>query len=272
MSTYLDEIVDAHRASAALDDRSLDQLTSAAAGLTPARGFVAAIRAAKPLGVIAEVKRRSPSAGELAPDLDPGVLADQYRDGGATCCSVLTDANFFGGSEADLEAVRHSVELPILRKDFIVSELDVVDTRLMGADCVLLIAAVLDDVELADFHSLAGEIGLDVLVEVHDEAEADRALGLGAELIGVNQRDLETFEVDTERAVRVGSSLPRGVVRVAESGISGPGDIPALVAAGFDAVLVGQSLVSHNDPAGGVRALIAAASLGSGDESDSHSA
>jgi len=253
MSTYLDEIVDAHRASAALDNRSLDQLTSTVAGLAPARGFVAAIRAAKQLGVIAEVKRRSPSAGELAPDLDPGVLAEQYREGGATCCSVLTDANFFGGSEADLEAVRHSVELPILRKDFIVSELDVVDTRLMGADCVLLIAAVLDDVELADFHS-------------------HRALGLGAELIGVNQRDLETFEVDTERAVRVGSSLPRGVVRVAESGISGPGDIPALVAAGFDSVLVGQSLASHTDPAGGVRALIAAASLGSGDESGSHSA
>lgn len=264
MSTYLDVIVEAHRAESALDRRSLDLLISKTSELAQTRGFIDAIRTASSIAVIAEVKRRSPVAGDVAADLNPGVLADAYERGGATCCSVLTDQEFFGGSEADLVAVHDAVGLPVLRKDFTVSAHDVVDARLMGADCVLLIAAVLDDRELADFHGLAIEIGLDVLVEVHDEREAESALGVGALLIGVNQRDLETFEVDTERAVRVGAALPTDVVRVAESGISGPADIPALVDAGFDAVLVGQSLAAHNDPEHGVRALIEASSpLGS---------
>ena len=136
---------------------------------------------------------------------------------------------------------------------------DVVDARLMGADCVLLIVAALDDVELGDFHALASQIGLDVLVEVHDEAEADRAMQIGATILGVNQRDLVTFEVDTERAVRVAQAMPAGVIRVAESGIGGPSDIPALVDAGFDAVLVGESLVTQDGQSNGVADLIAAA-------------
>ena len=172
--------------------------------------------------MISEVKRRSPSKGALAPDLDPAALAERYAAGGATCLSVLTDERWFGGSAADLVAARAAVGLPVLRKDFTVGPHDVCDARLMGADCVLLIAAALDDTELATLHDLAVEVGIDALVEVHDEAEVDRALAVGATLIGVNQRDLVTFEVDTERAVRVAPCIPDDVVRVAESGIRGP--------------------------------------------------
>lgn len=260
MTTYLDGILASHRAAAADDARPLDALVEQVADCRPTRGFGAALRSASPLGVIAEVKRRSPSKGDLALDLDPAELSASYAEGGAACCSVLTDVDYFGGSVADLQLVRESVSIPILRKDFTVSAHDVVDARLMGADCVLLIVAALDDSELHDFHTLATEIGLDVLVEVHDEAEAERAINAGGSIIGVNQRDLRTFEVDVERAARVAGSLPATAVRVAESGIRGPQDIPALVEAGFDAVLVGESLVTHTGPSNGVRSLIAAAS------------
>ncbi len=259
MTTYLDGILASHRAAAASEARSLDALIDETRALELARGFGAALRTASPLGVIAEVKRRSPSKGDLAPDLDPSALSSDYASGGAACVSVLTDEHFFGGSVRDLQTVRNAVSLPVLRKDFTISAHDVVDARLMGADCVLLIVAALDDMQLATFHALATDIGLDVLVEVHDEAEAERAIAVGATIIGVNQRDLMTFEVDIERAARVATSLPEGVVRVAESGITGPTDIPALVAAGFDAILVGESLVTHHGPAEGVRALIEAA-------------
>lgn len=262
MTTYLDAILESHRATAASDSRSLDMLLDRVADCEPTRGFGEALRTASPLGVIAEVKRRSPSKGDLALDLDPTALSASYAEGGAACCSVLTDVDYFGGSVSDLRAVRGSVSIPILRKDFTVSPHDVVDARLIGADCVLLIVAALDDAELRDFHDLATEIGLDALVEVHDEAEAERATAAGGTIIGVNQRDLRTFEVDVARAARVAGSLPPDVVRVAESGIRGPEDIPALVAAGFDAVLVGESLVTHTGPAEGVRSLISAASEG----------
>src|SRR5690606_27311825 len=167
------------------------------------------------------VKRRSPSRGDLAAGLDPAALAAAYERGGATCLSVLTDREFFGGSPDDLRAARAAVSLPVLRKDFTVSEADVCDARIMGADAVLLIVAALDQAELAAFHQLAGEIGLDALVEIHDEAELERALEVGATLVGVNQRDLVTFEVDTDRAVRMAPQMPAGVVRVAESGVRG---------------------------------------------------
>ncbi len=269
MSTmYLDSILASHRETAAADTRSLDALVEEAASMPAARGFAEALRTAPGLGVIAEVKRRSPSKGDLNLDLNPVELSSAYAAGGAACCSVLTDEQYFGGSVADLQAVRAAVDIPILRKDFTVAANDVVDARLMGADCVLLIVAALDDVELADFHVLATEVGLDALIEVHDEAEAERAMALsGAKLVGVNQRDLMTFDVDTARAARVAASLPENVVRVAESGITGPADIPALVAASFDAVLVGESLVKHTGPRDGVRALIDAASVGATEES-----
>ena len=253
---YLDDILDDHRVAAATDDRSLDELIVQAKEMSPPRGFVAALRAQPDLGVIAEVKRRSPSKGDLNLGLDPAEISAAYEAGGAACCSVLTDEKYFGGSVADLHAVRAAVDVPILRKDFTVSAHDVVDARLMGADCLLLIVAALSDGELAEFHELATDLGLDVLIEVHDEDEAERAMALNGALVGVNQRDLRTFEVDTERAKRVAASLPADVVRVAESGIGGPGDIPELVGAGFQAVLVGESLVKHSGPAEGVACLL----------------
>ena len=261
MATYLDRILAAHRAAAATDDRDLGALVAAAVGLPPTRGFGQALveSSADGLAVIAEVKRRSPSKGDLHADLDPAAVAAAYEAGGAACLSVLTDREHFGGSPDDLRAARAAVSLPVLRKDFTVSRHDVVDARLMGADCVLLIVAALDDAELRAFHGLAVEVGLDVLVEVHDEPELDRALAVGATLVGVNQRDLVTFEVDTSRAVRMAPQMPGGVVRVAESGVRGPDDAARLAAAGYHAVLVGESVVTAGDHAGAVAALRTAA-------------
>ena len=257
MATYLDRILAGHRVAAAADVRPLEPLLDAARAMGPTRSFEASLRATgvRQLAVIAEVKRRSPSKGDLAPDLDPAEVAVAYDRGGATCLSVLTDEEWFGGSTADLQAARAAVGLPVLRKDFTVDARDVADARLMGADAVLLIVAALDDAELADLHALGRDLGLDVLVEVHDEAELARALTVGATLIGVNQRDLVTFEVDTARAVRVGAGMPDDVVRVAESGIRGTEDALRLAAAGFHAVLVGESVVTSGDRAGSVTRL-----------------
>lgn len=255
MVTYLDKILAAHRDQAHSDRRSLDQLAEQARAAGPARGFRRAIAEARGLAVISEIKRRSPSKGDLNPGVDPGPWAAAYAAGGATCLSVLTDPEFFGGSPDDLAQARAAVRVPVLRKDFTVSAHDVCDARIMGADAVLLIVAALDDLELADFHDLATELGLDVLVETHDEAEVDRALSVGATMIGVNQRDLVTFEVDQQRAVRVAAVLPADVVRVAESGVRGPDDAAALHAAGYQAVLVGEALMTSGDPTAAVAAL-----------------
>ena len=253
--TYLDRIVERHRQVAAADDRNLDDLLAAARRLGAPRGFAVALADPGELAVIAEIKRRSPSKGDLDRNLDPAVLARTYADGGAACLSVLTDAEFFAGSVADLSAARHATTLPVLRKDFTVDPRDVADARLMGADCVLLIVAALADLELVELHQLATSIGLDVLVEVHDEPELERALVAGATLVGVNQRDLLTFEVDHERAARVGGAIPPGIVKVAESGIRDGDDARRLAAAGFDALLVGETLVTAPDPVATLRAL-----------------
>ena len=255
MATYLDKIVARHREVAAADARPLQPLLDAARAAAPTRGFRSALAGCSHLAVISEVKRRSPSKGDLNVALDPATLAGEYQRGGASCLSVLTDEEFFGGSVADLQAARAACTLPVLRKDFTVSERDVLDARLMGADCVLLIAAALDRAELVGFHALAVEVGLDVLVEIHDEAELEVALAAGATLVGVNQRDLVTFQVDHDRAVRMGGVMPAGVVRVAESGVRGPADAASLRAAGYHAVLVGESLVTSGDPAAAVREL-----------------
>lgn len=254
-ATYLDQIVDAHRRAAALDQRPLNELLeNAKANTESPRGFRRAL-GSPGLSVIAEIKRRSPSKGALNAELDPTSLSQTYAQGGAACLSVLTDEAHFGGSVSDLQLARSATQLPVLRKDFTVSEADVCDARLMGADCVLLIAAALTDDELGRFHQLATELGLDVLVEIHDEAELSRALAVGATMVGVNQRDLHTFAVDHDRARRVGRAIPDTVVRVAESGVRGPADAASLAQAGFDAVLVGESLVTSADPAAAVRAL-----------------
>ena len=249
--TILDEIVAAHRRAAAGDERDADRLLAAAAAAPrPTRDFRAAL-AAPGLSVIAEVKRRSPSRGALAPDLDPALVAKTYAEGGAAALSVLTDGPYFGASPADLGAASAACDLPVLRKDFTVDARDVADARLMGADAVLLIVAVLSDDELVRFQSLAADLGLAALVEVHDEAEVDRALAAGADIVGVNQRDLRTFDIDRTLAARLSARIPAGVVRVAESGIRARADVPE----GVDAVLVGESLVTAPDPTAAVRQL-----------------
>jgi indole-3-glycerol phosphate synthase len=257
--TYLERIIAHHRARAAADSRSLEELGESAARVSaPARGFSAAISAAEGTAVIAEVKRRSPSRGDLAVDLEPAATARAYEKGGASCLSVLTEREHFGGSRSDLEAARAAVGLPVLRKDFTVSQADIYDARVMGADAVLLIAAALGDEELATFLETARRLGLDALVEVHDGRELDRALSLGAGLIGVNQRDLHTFAVDPDRAVRLRAEMPKGVVSVAESGLTRPEQVGVLAEAGFDAVLVGEGFVTAPDPAAAVEGFVAA--------------
>ena len=254
--TDLDRILAHHRELAKHDVRTVQALLDAARVQSPTRPFRAALAGRSQLAVIAEVKRRSPSQGDLKIGLDAAMLARDYERGGATCISVLTEEQHFGGSVTDLQSARQACGLPVLRKDFTVSERDVLDARLMDADCVLLIAAALDDAELAAFHSLAIEVGIDALVEVHDEAELGRALAVGATLIGVNQRDLVTFQVDHDRARRMAALMPATVVTVAESGVRGVADAAALRTAGYDAVLVGESLVAADDPAAAVRELM----------------
>lgn len=248
---YLAKILERHRETAQSDSRRLSQLIEEAKFAGPTRGFVQRLRAdsIQQLAVIAEIKRRSPSKGVLREGIIANDLARAYEIGSASCLSVLTDNVSFGGSVDDLQQARAATALPILRKDFTVSELDVCDARIMGADCVLLIAAALTQAELVGFHQLATEIGLDVLVETHDEGEVERALLAGANMIGVNQRDLVTFQVDHERAVRMAAEIPSEIVRVAESGVRDFNDAQSLRNAGYDAVLVGESLVVNNDPA-----------------------
>ena len=258
VATYLDRILEHHRAVAAADSRAVERLLDEARAMPPARGFRTALAGREQLGVIAEIKRRSPSKGDLDIGLDPAALAATYERGGAACMSVLTDVEFFGGSIDDLQAARAACTLPVIRKDFTVSERDVLDARIIGADCVLLIAAALAAEELAALHALAVDVGLDVLVEIHDEAELEHALAANATLIGVNQRDLVTFRVDHERAVRMAAAMPDGVVKVAESGVRGVDDARSLRSAGYDAVLVGETLVTSGDPAATVAALTSA--------------
>ena len=258
--TYLSSILASHRARAAADRRELDALVALAEASVesdPPRPFLAALSepAGGHLEVIAEIKRRSPSKGVLDAGLVPAAVAADYEAGGAACLSVLTDAEYFGGSPADLGAARAACSLPVLRKDFSVCEADVCDARIMGADAVLLIVAALSDEELSRLITMADELSLEALVEVHDQAELGRALDAGAGLVGVNQRDLSTFEVDRGRAGALAPHIPSEVVAVAESGIGGPEDVRRLADVGYQAVLVGESLLRAVDRAAAVRAL-----------------
>ena len=254
---YLDKILAQHREVAEADNRDLDALIETSLSAPAPRGFASRLRqdSTNNLAVIAEIKRRSPSRGSLNSELDPTLIAQSYEEGGASCLSVLTDADFFGGSVSDLQQARLSVNLPVLRKDFTVSRHDICDARIMGADCVLLIAAALSKSELTEFFKFSIELGLDVLVEVHDEIELTLAIENGATLIGVNQRDLHTFQVDHQRAVRMAAMIPTNVVRVAESGVKTRDDARSLRDAGYDAVLVGESLVTSNNISNSVREL-----------------
>ncbi len=222
--------------------------------MPPPPDFRAAL-SAPGLSVIAEVKRRSPSRGSLAADLDPVLQSKRYAEGGASAISVLTEPSHFGGSNADLEAVRNSVSVPTLRKDFTLDPVQIWEAKAIGAGAVLLIVAILDDDTLAALHAEASLAGLAALVEVHSEEEAERALAIGAEIIGVNNRDLSTFETDLATAERIAPLIAGVAVKVGESGIHTAPDARRMAAAGYDAVLVGESLVRSQDPSALIRQL-----------------
>jgi indole-3-glycerol phosphate synthase len=257
----LDEIVAGVREDLAAREAlvSLADVKAAALDARPPVNALAALRAPG-VGVIAEVKRRSPSKGELADILDPAELAAQYAAGGARVISVLTERRRFGGSHADLDAVRAVVDVPVLCKDFIVSSYQVHEARAHGADVVLLIVAALEQNALVGLLERVVSLGMTPLVEVHTEAEADRALDAGASVIGVNARDLTTLQVDLSTFEKIAPGLPSGVVKVAESGVRGPHDLISYAAAGADAVLVGEGLVTARDARQAVADLVTAGS------------
>jgi len=215
------------------------------------------------LSIICEVKRSSPSKGALAEISDPAELALAYAGGGAAAISVLTEQRRFGGSLADLDLVRWRVDQPILRKDFTVEPYQIYEARAHGADLILLIVAALDDKQLSRLHQLTTELGMTALVEVHTPEEARRAVALGAELIGVNNRNLKTLDVDLSMFERIAGAIPDGVVKVAESGIKSPAHAARVSAAGAHAILVGEALVTDANPGAAIAAMIAAGSINS---------
>lgn len=257
--SVLDEILVAKRAEVAslLPERAA--LASAAAAAAPPRDFAGALRrraAAGTVAVIAEIKRRSPSKGPLAENLDAAATARCYAAGGATALSVLTDDAYFGGSLGDLEAARAACPLPVLRKDFTLDAVQVYEARAAGADAILLItAAIADDALLADLVALAADLGLGALVEADDEPGVERALAAGATLVGITNRDLRTFGEDLGTSERLSALLPPGVLAVAESAIRSPADARRMADAGFAAILVGEALVRAGDPEAATRAL-----------------
>lgn len=238
---------------------SLETIRERAAAAPKPRDAYAALRSGG-VGVIAEVKRSSPSKGAIADIPDPAQLAAQYAAGGATCVSVLTEGRWFGGSLDDLVAVRAAVDIPIMRKDFVVSSYQVHEARAFGADMVLLIVAALDQNTLCGLLDRIESLGMTALVEVHDTDEADRALHAGAKVIGVNARDLRTLEVDRSVFERIAPGLPNNVVKIAESGVRGPHDLIRYASVGADAVLVGEGLVTKKSPKEAVAELVTAGS------------
>ncbi|MGC2486990.1 MAG: indole-3-glycerol phosphate synthase TrpC [Acidimicrobiales bacterium] len=254
-TTYLDTILATHRHRAAHDTRNWRERVDEVRYDGPSFILVLRQGSSPYVKLIAEIKRRSPSKGPLANDLDAAEVATVYRDAGANAISVVTDEDYFGGTMEDLEVVRRTVPLPILRKDFTVSENDILDAVEAGAGAVLLIVAALSDEELSSFVALTERCGIDALVEIHDAEESKRALDAGAKIIGINQRNLHTFEVDTERAASLINVLPRDCLAVCESGLSTLEDAERAAQAGFDAMLVGEAFVTASDPASVVKSF-----------------
>lgn len=254
----LDDIIAARRADlvSAQREQPLSALRQRPGWALPRRGFAAALRATRP-AVIAEVKKASPSKGVIRADFDPVAIARRYADSGAAAISVLTEERHFQGSPAYLEAIRAAVDVPLLRKDFMVDPYQIAEARAWGADAILLIVAALDDGALCELHAAAVELGLDVLVEAHTADEVDRAAAAGATLIGVNNRDLRTFVTTLETAERLMPRIPPTALAVAESGIESPADIARLRRAGYDVFLVGESLMRQPDPGAALQALVA---------------
>jgi indole-3-glycerol phosphate synthase len=237
-----------------LDQIIIDKKAELAQRRGDRRDFARALTA-NPPAIIAEIKKASPSRGLIAADFDPPRIARAYEAGGAAAISVLTDQKHFQGSLADLEAARAAVRLPVLRKDFTIDPFHVMEAAAHDADAILLIVAVLSDRELRDFRELAASYGMAALVEVHDGEELKRAIASGAEIIGVNNRDLRTFQVRLETSLELAAAMPAGVIRVAESGIRTAEDVRKLRAAGYHACLVGEHLMTAQDPATAVKAL-----------------
>lgn len=255
MTSVLDGIVRSKRAEVGRLGPWASALRKQAEEAEPARDFAGALRGGDVVSVVAEVKRKSPSAGWIRRDLNAAGQASVYEHGGASAISVLTDEEHFGGSREDLEAARSAVAVPVLRKDFVIDPVQVHEARSMGADAVLLIVRILEGEQLGELVTAAGELGMAALVEAHDPAELNRALAAGATVIGINNRDLTTFETDLGVAESLAPRVPGGVVLVGESGIHDPGDVDRLGAAGVDAVLVGESLVRSADPVEAVARL-----------------
>lgn len=263
MATILDDILAHKRLEVAAQKQRVDMDTLvaniSASNDTP-RGFMKALQARVAIGgtaVIAEVKKASPSMGVIRASFDPVAIAESYAAAGATCLSVLTDEKYFQGSGHYLRLIRAAVGLPLLRKDFIIDEYQIVEARALGADAILLIVAALSDEELAAFTRLAHDLGLDVLVEVHDEAECERALQLPLRVIGVNNRNLHDFSVSLDTSRRIKAMLPADYLLVSESGIHTRADIEALQADGIHAFLVGGALMQADDPGAALSALLA---------------
>ncbi|MDD2817508.1 MAG: indole-3-glycerol phosphate synthase TrpC [Candidatus Nanopelagicales bacterium] len=257
--SVLDDIIVGVREDTAFRKQSvsLADLKAQVSGVAPALPVVPSLKRGG-VQLIAEVKRSSPSKGALADIADPAALASAYEDGGASAISVLTEQRRFGGSLADLDAVRAAVRIPILRKDFMVEEYQFWEARAHGADIILLIVAGLEQTQLVEFMGLTSELGMTALVETHDEAEIARALDAGAQVVGVNARNLKTLEVDRDVFARVAHLIPETCVRIAESGVRSPEDVLAYGVQGADVVLVGEALVTGSDPQAAARAMIEA--------------
>lgn len=246
------EVADLHSRAALLEHEARNRKS------TP-RPFAQALRNAQP-AIIAEMKKASPSAGLLQPHFHPAFIAHAYEQGGAACLSVLTDKQFFQGSLLDLEAARAAVNLPVLRKDFIVDRLQIYEAAAHGADAILLIAAILDLADLRNFRELASSLSLDSLVEVHDPEELAKAIDSGAEIIGVNNRNLDTLEVTLDTSLRLSFLMPANVIRVSESGIHTRADLDLLRGAGFEAFLIGESLMRSSNPTACLKSLLQSSS------------
>jgi indole-3-glycerol phosphate synthase len=262
MTNILVEIIERKRLDLAAQRRSvpLDALDRLARAGDHPRGFATSLRHAREAGrygLIAEVKKASPSHGLIRADFAPAAIAQAYQAAGAACLSVLTDLPYFQGQPEHLQAARAATALPVLRKDFMIDPYQVVEARAIGADCILLIMAALADGQAGELEAAARDLGLDVLVEVHDQAELDRALRLKTPLIGINNRDLKTLKTDLGTTLTLAGALPADRIGVSESGLQGPADLARIAAAGISCFLVGESLLRQRDVAAATRALLA---------------
>lgn len=253
--TILDRIIETKSQEVKTLRSRFKELKSASDRVAPPKDFLGNLTFGESVGIIAEIKRKSPGAGSIRPDLDPVELAVNYESSGATALSILTDRDYFGGSMDDLRKVRRSVQLPILRKDFIIDESQIYESSAAGADAILLIASVLDNQQIRDYRQVAEGLGMTALIEVHDSTELDRGVWAGAKLLGINNRNLKTFNTNLETTFSLMNRVPLGMTLVSESGIHTRKDVYMLGQAGVDAVLVGESLLRQDNPGEAVQDL-----------------